>query len=38
MRYIFARLDEKDSLLDILIKSSKDLIHFLQKIPQDALF
>ena len=38
MRYFFARLDEKDNLLEILGKFSKNLKNFRQKIAKNALF
>ena len=38
MRWFFARLDEKDNLLEILRKFSKILKNFLQKIAKNALF
>ena len=38
MRYIFARLDEKDNFLAILRKFSKILKNFIQKIVKNALF
>ena len=38
MRYIFARLDEKVNLLEILRKFSKILKNFLRKIGKNELF
>ena len=38
MRYFFARLDEKDNLLEILRRFSKILKKFIKKIAKNALF
>ena len=38
MRYLFARLDETDNVLEILRKRSKILKNFLQKVAKNALF